>query len=383
MSEIPLGKKENQKLEFKSKDVLDDLTTVGKGVVGMLNAVGGDLWIGIVEEGGIAVKIEPIEDIESAVRKVRDYLIDTIEPSPTEDEFTLGSVDNMVIQVKLKEKRKRKPYAHLKGGGRFFVVRISDRLRPMARQELADHFKNVSEQDGEEKIFYKEWERFFRDKPAGLCMLVKPLEQIDLDIQNEQIKKYLQDPTSTGNRPDGWDFTNPYLEIRHKQGRRFLGAVEKGHLVELQSNGIIEFFISIDRLLSEDHKLLDPFPLMEYPVSIFRLAKALYQDKSMEEDSQLMVNLALIEINGLALRPGSPYSIQYITSDKRIGPHVFQDGNDFNLLKPKKFPWKEVSENPDYCGLRLVEAVYEAFGFSQKDMPAEYDRTERRLIFKK
>src|SRR4030042_5441231 len=118
-------------------------------------------------------------------------------------------------------------------------------------------------------------------------MLVKPLTEIKIDIQNEQLKKLLHDATLTGNRPMGWRFTNPYAEIQLKQGRVILGEIEKGHLVELHDNGAIVFFVKIDRF----HRvgpgnLFDPFPLMEFPVSICRLAKVLYQDQ-LEKDSQV------------------------------------------------------------------------------------------------
>jgi Divergent AAA domain. len=376
-SEIPLGKKEDQKLEFKSRDVLEELSAVGKGVVGMLNANGGVLWIGITDEDSQAVKVEPIEDIDSAIRKVRDHLIDAIEPPPTEDELKMESVDK-IIKITVKPNKKRKPYAQLKGGGRFFVVRVGDRLRPMARQEIADDFINSGEKESKEKEkFRKEWEKLLQNKPSGLWMLVKPLTEIKIDIQNEQLKKLLHDATLTGNRPMGWRFTNPYAEIQLKQGRLILGEIEKGHLVELHDNGAIVFFTKIDRFhrVGPDN-LFDPFPLMEFPVSICRLAKVLYQDK-LENDAQLIINLALIGIKGWMLRPGSPDSIWL----DEMGKHVFQDGDDFILSEPRKYTWEEVSDNPDYCGLRLVKSIYEAFGLYEKDMPAEYDRKNGRLVF--
>jgi hypothetical protein len=57
---IPLGETESQKLEFKGKDALKHLPNVSRAVVAMLNTAGGDIWIGLGEEQGRAVRVDAI-----------------------------------------------------------------------------------------------------------------------------------------------------------------------------------------------------------------------------------------------------------------------------------------------------------------------------------
>jgi len=59
-TKIPIGQRENQQREFKSKDALRHLATVGRAVVAMLNSEGGDVWIGLREADGVAVTLSLI-----------------------------------------------------------------------------------------------------------------------------------------------------------------------------------------------------------------------------------------------------------------------------------------------------------------------------------
>ena len=78
---VPLGRKEDFHLELKGRDALDDPEKIAREVVAFLNAEGGDVWVGLGEEAGRAVKVEPIPDPEREQRRLVDYLIETIEPS--------------------------------------------------------------------------------------------------------------------------------------------------------------------------------------------------------------------------------------------------------------------------------------------------------------
>ena len=79
---IPLGQPEGERLEFKGRDVLRHLSNVSREVVAMLNASGGDIWIGLVEEQGRAVRVEAIENPAREINRLRDHFSDAIEPSP-------------------------------------------------------------------------------------------------------------------------------------------------------------------------------------------------------------------------------------------------------------------------------------------------------------
>lgn len=50
-------------LEFKSRAVLESPGQIARGVVALLNAVGGEVWAGIAESNESATAYEPIQDV--------------------------------------------------------------------------------------------------------------------------------------------------------------------------------------------------------------------------------------------------------------------------------------------------------------------------------
>ena len=89
----PRGKTESQTLEFKGRDALKQMKAISRSVVAMLNASGGEIWIGVAEEVGMAVRVEPIEDVEERKQALWNHLVDTLDPIPKEEEVSLESVD--------------------------------------------------------------------------------------------------------------------------------------------------------------------------------------------------------------------------------------------------------------------------------------------------
>ena len=136
---VPLGRKEDFHLEFKGRDALGDPEKIAREVVAFLNADGGEVWVGLGEEDGRAVKVEPISDAEQAQRRLLDFLIETVEPSPSAKEVRVEVVDEgegAVLRVGVQPDGGRGPYAFLRKGGRHFVLRIGERIRPMSREEV-------------------------------------------------------------------------------------------------------------------------------------------------------------------------------------------------------------------------------------------------------
>jgi hypothetical protein len=116
MSErIPLGEPETERREFKSRDVLKHLPNVSREVVGMLNSIGGDIWIGLAEEHGRATGVETIENAAREVNRLRDHLVDAIEPSPTSREVVVEQISHRdmghVLKIHVNPTRGRGPYA--------------------------------------------------------------------------------------------------------------------------------------------------------------------------------------------------------------------------------------------------------------------------------
>jgi len=71
-----LGQDEDNHLEFKEAEALRTPANIAREVVGFLNANDGDIWVGIKEEGGRAIELQQIPDMDDVLCSLRDHLID-------------------------------------------------------------------------------------------------------------------------------------------------------------------------------------------------------------------------------------------------------------------------------------------------------------------
>jgi hypothetical protein len=106
-----------------------------------------------------------------------------------------------------------------------------------------------------------------------------------------------------------------------------------------------------------------------------RLAGRVYSDH-LGEDAWIIADLALIGVKGWKLRWGSPRSGYF-----DLRPKEFLEADDVLLEKPLIFSRNDLVEEPDRCGARLLERVYEAFGYGREAFPPEFDQERGRLIF--
>jgi hypothetical protein len=58
----------------------------------------------------------------------------------------------------------------------------------------------------------------------------------------------------------------------------------------------------------------------------------------------------------------------------------YDDEPDLIWDEPLLFTLREVRDEPDRCGFRLVRRVYQAFGYDEEKVPSEFDRKAGRLI---
>ena len=119
-----------------------------------------------------------------------------------------------------------------------------------------------------------------------------------------------------------------------------------------------------------------PFCLLEFPISIFRLASAFFREQAPKRLGAVLGDMALFGLKGWTLRPYSPQSFGY----KLHNPKPFPEEN-LLLPKPLTFQRDEILDEPDRCGIRLVAQVYESFGYWEKEIPQEFDRERGRLVF--
>lgn len=378
---VPLGEKEDLHREFKSRDALKKPEIIAREVVAMLNADGGTVWVGLRDDNDRAVAVEPVPDADRERLRLRDYLVDTIEPSPAGGEVEVRQVETdegNILKIEVRPQENKTAYAHLREGGRFFLLRFDDRTRPMSREELVASLRR-SATDGEEgqrkarEHLLEERVRLESGDGEVFWLGIEPAINIELDLQDQRYEDYLTDPSQTGNRGSGWSFARSVHPPILKKGV-LASRPEERRVSEIRRNGGLRFRAPLESLYWKgDPKELWPYILLEYPISAFRLARRIYEDKLRPRDA-VMVDLALIGIRGWKLRGGTPGTWGF------SGPVEYLESKDLIWEKPLVFSFEEVQAEPDRCGYRLVERVYEAFGLGRDSIPKEFDRQTGRLI---
>ncbi len=377
----PIGQPESNRLEFKSADLLKNPLKIGRAVAAMLNARGGEIWIGIREQDGKAVAEEPIDAIHDRRRDLQNHLIDTLEPSPAiPGELSLTVVpcrsQGEVLCIAVAEGRRR-PYALLRDGGRLFPLRVSDRVRTMSREELASAFVD---RHGDKDALAETIKQILEERAKALgdgpriWMRIEPSPPLDLSVQDDDLRGFLTDAASTDNRRDGWTFVLEREVPRLKAGAVFVAGPINWR-TEIRSSGGILFHAPLERLAHGERppKHIYPYALIELPQSLMRLASHVLKKKA-EASGHLVVDLALVSARDWSLRAGSP-------NPHFPSPHVKQQFEDDDLILPRPlvFTADEMRSKPDLCGLRLIRQVYQAFGFGDGDLPPELDRGTGRL----
>lgn len=357
VSELPLGQAEGQKLEFKSAAVLKDLGKVGRAVVALLNSGGGVLWLGIEEEQSVAVRATPVLEPARERQRVLDSLVDRVEPRLRPGEVQVDLVAGSVLKVTVRAHRGRGPFCLTSGDGRVFLARNGARNRPMTYEEL------FSKPDRSQEPWYATLDGL---RPRGadslLWMAVLPHPEVELDLG--RVEPLLLDPIRTGNRRDGWSFATEMGDVRRKKGRLTREGENWG--LEVHRSGLITLRLSLSHLYHKGPPgMLWPLALLEYPTSLFRLARHVYEGHEVEE---VAVDLALLQVAGWTLRPYAVDSLRFQLG----GAPPYSDEPDLVWARPIIYRWDELRESPDRCAYRWIRLVYEAFGYTEQQIPVEF-----------
>ncbi len=349
----------------------------------MLNAEGGNVWVGLREEEGRAVAVDAIADPEGEKDRLLNYLVDTIEP-PISSEVSIGLRDEgqgTVLRVEVNSegvKGEGTPYAFLRKGGRHFVIRVGNRIRPMTREEIFRGSGRPILDEHLQKTEFKVMEERRRILEAGeelLWLRLEPAAKVSLDIQDTKYEEFLQNPQATGNRLSGWNFSKFTYRPRIRPAGRLITSSEELLKVEIRRDGGLLFSAPLEALYWKgDEDQIWPPVLIEYIVSALRLARAIYQGPLRPRDA-VVVDLLLSGLKDWKLRPGTP-GVWF--SGNR--PKVFTE-DDFVLAQPLVFRFEELDSDsgPDRCGYRLIERVYEAFELRREAIPNIFDPQSGRL----
>ncbi len=383
---IPLGKREDQKLEFKGKDAASDWKKIARDVVAMLNASGGEIWVGLREDNGFAVEAEALEDAGKTGDSLWNHLVEVVEPPPSREEVEIEPVSlekdrGEVLRIEVKGKEEKRPYALLgKEGSRRFLLRVGPRIRPMEREEIF-HAPAGKGKNGEEtrekveamEILRKAREEILQEEGRFFWIGFQPEGALELDLDGEEekeLKRLLRNPEATGCRPEGWGFANPYAPvISSGQGWRL--DLRHPNRMEVREDGGIRFQREIGSFLAgRKGDRLNGLALLETAVSLFRLARALYQKEglSKKEFPRIWVDAALVGVEGLILPPGRLDLWVYV---KDVNPPGKAPSDLVFLPRPMEVEKKDL-EDPHDCGMRLVRRIYRAFGLGAEAIPMDF-----------
>jgi hypothetical protein len=208
------------------------------------------------------------------------------------------------------------------------------------------------------------------------CFWLKIAPDPELHIRSfgDEGNALLTDPAKTGNRSSGWNFIRELIYPQlFANGLRLKDAFEE---VVLHFTGAIVFTMPLDRLhwKGGEHEIW-PYALLEYPVSVMRLAAKLFE-KWGAGTSDILVDFTFVGLRGWTLWKGSPRD----PSVRFRPPHAFEEDNDLFPEKPFRFKREDIVNEPDRCGLRLITYIYRAFGYEESDVPPEFDRKTGVLV---
>jgi hypothetical protein len=373
---VPVGRRESQRLEFKDAEALKKPFGLSREIVAMLNGRGGELWIGLREDNGIAVEAQSIPDIDRAKTDLLNHLIEVVEPRLLPDEVTLEPVEHEgrnLLLVRVRPVEGRRPYAQLKEGARHFLLRLDHRVRPMTREEL---FEPKNEVNTKKPRLTALRDALLARNLSGFWVGVEPRPGLDLDVQERELQALLLDPTQSQNRRAGWNYG--YLVgggIKLAKDRVDLGA-DDDRKTTIWQDGCIEFWVTIRGLHHriDQRKEIYPLALLEYSVSIMRLAAGVYGMSKSRTLARVVVDTALSRLDGWQLPAYAPG-----TYGNTLGGGEPEAVDEFILTKPLEFSWEEFQEHPDYAGYMLVRQIYQAFHLPEERIPRDYDRQARRL----
>lgn len=372
---IPLGKREDLRLEFKAAEILRTPEKIGREIVGMLNAGGGELWIGLEESDGRAVRVGGVPDSARAKDRLRDHLLETIEPAPR-DELDLevvpyGDGGEQLLRIRVRPgKRGRGRYCYRSRDGRYFGIRVADRLRTMSWHEIFEAENRADRADGwrkAEQAVQRQLKDAIESRRAVLWLCLKPVEEMGLELRSLP-DEIFTDPAATGNRRSGWNFVDPRMRPK-KRSDKVLHGEPDGRMTEVHRDGLILFTVPVASLYWKgEPDLIWPYVLIEYPVSIFRLAAHLYREVQARDDERIAAKMALLSAQGCKLKAGSVRSVRW----------QFEDAKAFEtpLVETSLFEQdrNDLIANPAGNAYPLIMEIYQQCGFDEEDLPAEFDR---------
>jgi hypothetical protein len=383
-----MGLREDETLEFKLADAIASPERILATIVAFLNTRGGDIYIGVGEQNGVAMALPGVADVEKSRGRLIDLMADRIEPRPGVEAPRVvanpGGAPVLVVHV---EPSTKGPHVVRIRDGHTAYERIADRNRPLSFEELRRRLRprGLENESGRMKTLQTERRALVADSsPTTLRLVVAPDDGAGSFDLNGEVEAAMADVTRAGNRRSGWTYEADG-QIRRGQGRREGGISDPPfrHLL-VERSGKLEF-----RTVRGDEwtwsigagrypcppalvdAYIDPRVIIEYPLSVLRLASFLHRRRMPEAD--FLIDFTLRGIRGGFLPPGRPDQRTWMPPPDP--PRFGEDHLFVGATAPLRVEAQRLIEAPDAIAYLIVAEAYEAFGLGPDAIPYWHPRS--------
>ncbi len=382
---------EGQRLEYKAAAALQQKNRIARAVAAMLNAQGGEVWIGVRTEAEMPVEIEGVEDAAHARRSLEDALCDLLEPPWS---AALGTIAEVVhgaktlLVVECREDVHGRPFAVVSREGREYVTRAGARVRRMSRDELTRAFSTAVNppRDDEATQVIAEFRGLVTDArrfPDRFWMLATPSERLPVPLPfddatfREALRALLVDPARSGNRARGLTVPNPFLPVEMRaEAAEIRDAADQRWFLRCDSPGSLRFHASLEvpafNMPLQQDRALWPYALCELPASFLRLLDTLYELAGVADETPVLFDMGLTGAKGWTLGPYSPDTLGYRTKARAL------DRDAIIWSDPLCFTRGELRQR-DAIAMRAVSRIYREWGHDGDFLPREWNRETKRL----
>lgn len=366
---IDNGVRESQTLEYKRgvygrgdeevREMLRDISSIA-------NAFGGDLLIGVEEDGdGVPVALPGIENGEAeAARIVGSCLSNIAERIPGLRAWPVSLHNGRhVICLRIPRSLRAPHMVTLKGLNQFWA-RHDRQKAPMSIHEIRDVCLRVEGLMERLERFLEKRKREILEEIGSMPHYIIAVTPIFVgtevvEIRDQELRELLYNPP--GQRYGGWTVPTGVRPEPTLDGLQ--AEIHDWKTLELFRNGHTELRIKIDQdrfclgqaeLGGQQHWVLHPHALVEYPISLLRLSKAIYARLGLTDP--VVVSLCLYNVIGFAL-------YRYATNDPVASYYGPRPWHKQHLEIPaKQVPsWDE----PDKVAKGFVDRIWQAFRYEQ------------------
>ncbi len=364
--------REGQTLEYK-RDLYgrgdEEVREMLRNISSIANAFGGDLLIGVDEnEEGIAVNLPGVENAEVEAQRVVGSSLANIE------ERVLGlrawpvrlQNGRSVVIVRIPRSLRAPHMVTFKGLNQFWA-RHDRQKAPMSTHEIKDvclRVEGLMEELG--RFLEKRKREILKDifwAPYYVVAVTPIFANSEvLEIGDTRLRYLLENPM--GQRQEGWnvifeDHPHPTLNglIMEIPNRKALELFRTGHMELRVRIDEVSFCRGRVEIEERQYPVLYACPLVEYPVSLLRLGKAIYDYLGLTDP--IVVSVLLYNIDEFALHRGVDEG-QRMTPNPYYGPRILRKKHLY--IPPRQTP---SLDEPDKVAKMCVDRLWQAFGYEQ------------------